>query len=265
MSVITVTWNSQQYIEAQLRSVVRAGRGIAYEHIVVDNHSTDQALPWIRKNFPTVQVIANTTNRGFAAANNQGLAQATGEYILFLNPDSVLSEQAIERLLAAFTLHPSALIVGPRFIDAEGKIVIEAQPRRFPTFSNQVAVLLGPRYAWTRRALADYRMHDADPLREALVDSVRGSCLMARRSFLDKLGFAFDPRYFIWFEDVDVCREAWEAGGEVWYVPTAVAEDAVGRSFARRSTWWKRQRFLRSALVYFWKWRSWSWPKKSAV
>src|SRR3989338_10091965 len=103
LTVITVTWNSAGYIADQIRSVILAAAGITYEHLIVDNDSTDQTVSTIEREFSRLRLIKNTANRGFAAANNQAVAEVRGEFVLFLNPD-MRSEEHTSELQSQFHL-----------------------------------------------------------------------------------------------------------------------------------------------------------------
>lgn len=253
LSIITVTWNSSEHIIAQMHSVEEAAEGLEYEQIIIDNGSYDDTVAKIRETFPTVRLIAHKNNRGFSVANNVGYLASRGEFLLFLNPDTLLLPGTLVEWVKRAKSSSKLVLSGPRLLNPEGKIDREALPRRFPTFGNQLVALTVLARIFPK-VVERYRMNDFDASQEQKVDSVRGSCLLARRTFLDELGFAFDPRYFIWFEDVDVCKEAYKRGYEVWYLPEIMAVDLVGRSFAKRPNSWKRKNFLKSMLKYFWKW-----------
>ncbi len=254
LSVITVCWNSAEYIARQIASVHAAADGLVYEHIIIDNGSMDQTVTEIRARFPSVTLVENGMNLGFAAANNKGFAVSSGRYILFLNPDMTLQPGSLKRWIAWMDEHPRTALSGCMLVDTHGMPITEACPRRFPTPLDQF-LLVTKLHRWFQKPLEHYRMKGFDAECEQEVDSVRGSCMMARRDFLDQLGFAFDPRYFIWFEDVDVCREAISRDWKVFYTPVVRATDFIGRSFAKRGSWWKRWQFLKSMFIYFWKWR----------
>jgi GT2 family glycosyltransferase len=255
ISVITVTWNSKQHIGKQIASVQRAVKNLAVEQIIVDNASTDGTADDVAQNFPGLKLIRNTTNVGFAKANNQALGQASGEYLLFLNPDTELSEGALETLVTYMRSNPKVGIVSPLLTTPSGEVNTEALPRRFPTWRDQVVILLKLHHLFPG-LLATYLFKDINPREEQMVDSVRGSCMLIRRSLTEALGFAFDPRYFIWFEDVDLCREAWVRDWSVVYLPSATAVDLVGQSFAKRTSVWKQRHFSLSMYRYFKKWET---------
>lgn len=276
VSIITVTWNSKNTIRDQVYSVYSACRNITYEEIIVDNGSSDGTIEIVRalahehKSMKTLKhenseisvhmlVVANKENRGFGAANNQGVKQARGRYILFLNPDMRLEEGSMDRLIAWMDAHQGAGIASPKLVHPDGTFNWEASPRRFPRLWEQLALLLKLPHLFPS-LLDRYHMRNMDTEREQEVDSVRGSCMLVRRELIDALGRAFDPRYFIWYEDVDICREAKRLGYSVMYTPSITAIDYVGQSFKQRTTLWKQKQFTKSMLIYFQKWEPrWKW------
>lgn len=256
LSVITVTWNSSELISEQIKSVISGISDFSYEQIIVDNNSSDGTIDLIKKNFPNLILIENTSNLGFAAANNQGFAHSSGEFILFLNPDMRIEERSLDRIIVWMRQHPKVGIASVRLIDETGRLNFEAKPRRFPTLLNQLALILKISHFFPR-VLDSYLMKDFDSEREQEVDSVRGSFMLLRRELLNALGWAFDPRYFFWFEDVDLCREAKRLGYSVMYTPIISSVDYVGQSVKKRDSLWKQKMFTRSMLTYFQKWEPW--------
>lgn len=254
LSVVTVTWNSEEYIVAQLHSVQRACAGIEFEQIVVDNASGDKTVQKITEQCAGVRQIVCNRNFGFGAANNEGLKLATGEFILFLNPDCQLPERGMKELLDFARLHPEIGIIGPRLVLPTGESRLGDGPRRFPTIYNLLIILCKLSKVFPRLLYAYYYAgHDWNVLQT--VDTVRGSCMLVRRELISKLGgHAFDSRYFIWFEDVDLCREAQRLGFRVVHYPAMIVTDYVGRSFVQRSLWWKQWQFINSMVKYIWKW-----------
>lgn len=254
ISIITVTWNSQEHIADQIRSVISASQGLEYEQIIVDNNSADKTVVIIKEKFPSVKIIANSKNVGFAVANNQGYKEARGEFLLFLNPDNKFIEPgSIKKWVEWMRAHPRVGISGCNLVDSKNNFNGLSAPRRFPTIFDQILILLKIPHIFPS-VLNKYLYNNFDPNKEQVVDSVRGGCMLARRDNLDKLGWAFDPRYHIWFEDVDLCREAKRQGYEVMYTPVVAALDMVGQSFKKRNIFWKQFQFTRSMIKYFWKW-----------
>ncbi len=256
LSVITVTWNSASHIAEQIRSVLKAGMNSDYEHIIVDNASSDQTVAIIKSQFPTIRLIENDRNRGFAAANNQAVELATGDVILFLNPDMTVEEKALEELITWSTAHATVGIIGGALYSPQGELSPQALPRRLPRPLDQLAIILKIAHVFPR-LLDMYHYHGRDWSKEQRVDSVRGSFLAVKRDLIQKLGRAFDERYFIWFEEVDLCRAALTYGYEVWYVPTIKAVDWFGQSFRQRPSIWRQRQFTQSMLSYFKKWEPW--------
>lgn len=253
LSVITVTWNSGLHIGDQIRSVAGAGKDLTLEHFVVDNASSDNTVSLIQKEFPNVRLIANEQNLGFAHANNQAVRQAQGEFILFFNPDMKLRPRSLVVWLEWLKQRPDVGLAGCTLTTPDGRIGAHATPRRFPRLTDCL-VLFSKLPHLFPQLLNRYLMRDADWNKEQEVDSVHGSCMLVRRDLLDKLGRAFDERYFVWFEDVDLCREAKRLGYTVMYTPIVSAVDFGGQSFRQRNVLWKQWQFFRSASIYFFKW-----------
>jgi GT2 family glycosyltransferase len=256
LSVITVTWNSEKYIAEQIRSVISACAGISFEQFVVDNGSSDGTVSIVetpRQGGTPVRLIKNNHNAGFAKANNQAAKMAEGDYILFLNPDMRLTEGSLATWLNWMRERPQVGISGCRLITKGGELNIEAMPRRFPTLWDQLMVILKIPHFFPG-VLNNYLYCDKDFNQEQTVDSVRGSCMLVRREIIERLGFAFDPRYYFWFEDVDLCRETKRLGFDAIYTPIVSAVDAVGTSFKKRNVVWKQFQLIRSMIKYFWKW-----------
>ncbi|MFZ2189902.1 MAG: glycosyltransferase family 2 protein [Candidatus Magasanikiibacteriota bacterium] len=260
ISVITVTWNSQDFIEKQIKSVVLGCKDITYEQIVVDNASTDKTTELVEK-YPSVKLIKNLENLGFAGGNNKGSEISQGEFLLFLNADNEIEPGSLDKIVEWMKNHPDVGIASCKLVDQSGQFNEEAKPRRFPKVWEQVLLLLKVPH-FVPMILDEYLMKDFDPEKEQTVDSVRGSFMLMRREVYQKLGWAFDPRYFIWFEDVDTCREVWKLGYKVMYTPIITCVDYVGQSFKKRKSYWKQKNFSKSMLIYFKKWEpmsKWIW------
>ncbi len=281
LSIITVTWNSKDTIERLIDSIPAAvfdpvtGRSLNYEHWVVDNASTDGTAEFITKKYgqetvtgqnmssesfefssetvPRVRLWKNPENEGFGAANNWAFHRAQGDFILFLNPDMKLVPESLFKACEWMWYHPEVGIMAPKLVTETGEVNLNAGPRRFPTVFNQLAIILKIPHFFSK-VLDHYLMKDFDFGKEQEVDSVRGAFMLVRHDFLGKLGTAFDPRYFIWFEDVDLCREAKRLGYKVVYNPAIQAVDFVGQSFKQRTTAWKQKNFTASMVKYFKKW-----------
>lgn len=284
LSIITVTWNSRQTIGRLIDSIPgavfdpKAGRSLNYDHWVVDNASTDDTVAFIKEKYgsetvtgqnmnsdsfdftdeamPRVRVWRNEKNEGFAAANNWAFHRAQGDFILFLNPDMKLELDSLHKLVEWMWYHREVGIVSPKLITENGELNEQAKPRRFPSVWSQLAIILKLPHIFPSLT-NHYLMSDFDASKEQDVDSVRGAFMLVRHDLLTKLGFGFDPRYFFWFEDVDLCREAKRLGYRVVYNPMVSAVDYVGQSVKQQKTLWKQTQFTRSMHTYFKKWGPW--------
>ena len=256
LSVITVTWNSKDRIGEQIRSVKAGCASISCEEIAIDNGSTDGTVDYIKGTFPEVQAIENIENKGFGAANMQGVDIAAGRYLLFLNPDMRVEPSSLDRIVAWMNDHPDTGIASVKLTDADGALNWDAAPRRFPKLWEQLVLIIKLPHIFPAM-LSRYEMRDFDADKEQEVDSVRGSFMLMRRDIVEKLGWAWDPRYFFWYEDVDICREAKRLGYKVMYTPVITCVDYVGQSFKKRTTLWRQKQFTKSMLIYWQKWGPW--------
>lgn len=246
LSVITVTHQSALFIEDQVFSVISGGLKLDMEQIVVDNGSSDGTLE-ILDRLPNVKVIKNRENRGFAAANNQAFAQAQGRYLLFLNPDMKVREGSLDMLVENMNGQPEVGIASCLLVDVLDRPLLTSCPRRLPRLFREILWLLRLDFLckkpWEQEA-ADLEM-------------VKGAFMLVRRELIEKLGFAFDPRYFLLYEDTDLCREAKRLGYKIAHYSDIRCMDFNSRSFAIKTGEWIYRQFTESMLRYFRKWEPW--------
>lgn len=244
LTAIVVSWNAAGELEECLQSLT-ASRGLNLKTVVIDNASTEPSVEMVRQRFPTVELIINDTNRGFAAAVNQGLARAVGDVVL-INPDLKLEPSTLAVLRQTLSRHPRVGVVGPRLIYPDGK----PQPsvKRFPRWIDLFLILTKLPNLFPRLARS-YNGFDIDYDREQTVDQVMGSCFMIRRSCLSDVGL-FDQGFWIWFEEVDFCKRTRDRGWLTLYTPIATAVHVRGASFKRTSAVVK-QRVLRQSIVHY--------------
>jgi GT2 family glycosyltransferase len=255
ISIITVAYKSRENLERLLNSIEKAKGNLKIEHFIIDNASNDGAREFVEKNFPEVKFIQNKENVGFGMAHNQVMNVLKGDFILCLNPDMKLEEGSLPKIYNWLKSNPKTGLVSVKLVDENNKVNLNAGPRIFPTVLDQLAIIFKiPHFLPT--ILNHYLMIGFDYEKEQNVDSVRGSFMFLRREIVDKLGFIFDPRYFIWFEDVDLCREVKKMGFEVTYTPIISAVDYIGQSFKQKTTLWKQKNFTASMVKYFEKWES---------
>lgn len=256
LSVITVTWNSVKLIGEQIESVKSGCRNISFEEFVVDNNSTDGTADLVAQKYSEVKIIRNEKNLGFGTPNNTAAKMSSGEFLLFLNPDMRVEAGSLDKMVEWMRAHSDVGLASCRLVDENGILNADAQPRRFPGILDQLAIILKLPHLFPS-ILNRYMFKDFDADKEQEVDSVRGSFMIMRREVFEKLGWAFDPRYFIWFEDVDTCREVKRLGYKVMHTPIISCIDYIGQSFNQRTTLWKQKNFTKSMLQYFQKWEPW--------
>ena len=231
-SIIIVTYNSSSCIGACLGPLLNISD---VELVVVDNDSKDGTSAKLQKDFPQVTLIALQDNIGFGRACNIGLAASCGSFILFLNPDTIARGGAIRTLIQFFEEHPRVGIIGGRLIDPSGRPLQSMGDT--PSLTDLV---LDKPLAWLakrvgsqgffRRMLGRCSTKFCMPQEAEPVAWVSGAFLCCRRSILDKIG-GFDEKFFLYYEDVDLCLRVTQAGWEVWHVPEAVVEHQSGASF----------------------------------
>ncbi|MBU0546185.1 glycosyltransferase family 2 protein [Patescibacteria group bacterium] len=264
LSIITVNYNDKKIFE-QLVSTREGAIGLEFEQIVSDNASADGSLQEIKTVFPDVKIVENASNIGFGSANNSGLKISKGEFVLFLNPDMKVEPGSLKKIVDWMRIRPDVGIASCKLVDENGLINKDASPRKFPGFWNQTAILLKLPHLFPS-VLNSYLYKNFDFEKEQEVDSVRGAFMLVRRELLAKLGWGFDPRYYIWFEDVDTCRECWRHGFKVVYTPIISCVDFVGQTFKKQPSILKQKWFTESMVKYFKKWEPWyKWMPISAL
>lgn len=225
LSVIIVSWNVRDLLRACLASVQRKRE---IEVIVVDNASADGSVGMVEAEFPWVRLVANADNRGFTAANNQGLTLSRGRYVLFLNPDTEVVGDALATMITYMDAHPEVGALGPQLRYADGSL--QPSRRRFPTFITALFESTPLAWHWPDNTWArHYRIADRPDDEIQQVDWVVGAALLVRRQALDQVG-GFDEGYFMYSEELDLCRRIKAAGWQIVYLPTAQIVHHEGKS-----------------------------------
>jgi N-acetylglucosaminyl-diphospho-decaprenol L-rhamnosyltransferase len=225
VSIILVSWKTRDLLLACIDSLAAAAIGLHYDVWVVDNGSQDGSLQAVRDRFPAVQVIANTANVGFAAANNQAMHASSGRYALLLNSDTVARPDAIQRLVRFADATPRAGVVGAQLIDPDGSF--QASFADFPSFGSELLSATG---LGSRLIFRNYPSYGPQKsLQISRVDYVPGACMLARRTAFERVGL-MDEGYFMYSEETDWCMRMCQAGWETWYLPTAVIVHYGGQS-----------------------------------
>lgn len=239
LSIVVVNWNTVLLLADCLRSILDGTRNLEYEIIVIDNASADGSAEMIAREFPQVRLIRNSANVGFARANNQGIRASRGRYVLLLNSDTVVPPGALNALVQFMDDHPDAGACGPRLARADGCA------QRF-AFGGDPSI--GYLLARGGMHLVFHKpLHDWETRVTHQVDWVSGAALMARRDALEQVG-GFDEKFFMYFEDNDLCLRLHRAGWRVFYDPGVTITHLGGASLKQNAS---RTRYYDASLRYF--------------
>ncbi|MEY4762714.1 MAG: hypothetical protein RLZZ200_2570 [Pseudomonadota bacterium] len=228
VSVVIVSFNTREILRQCLQRLYEETGAVTFETIVVDNASRDASADMVAQDFPQVRLIRSDTNLGFAAANNLAFREVTGEYVLLLNPDAMLERGSLQSSLLHMSESPKLGMGGGCLLGREG----EKQPsaRMFPSLLNEFLVLSGlaAKFPDSRFFGRFDRTWDrgTQPVK---VDWVPGAYAFIRRRALEEVGY-FDERFFLYYEEVDLCRRFRDAGWEIWYWPDVVVRHTGGES-----------------------------------
>lgn len=273
LSIIIVSYNTRDILRQCLQSVMRevaklpatlslindARRHTTKEHvqvIVVDNASRDDSAAMVEQEFPSVTLFASSCNLGFASANNLGFASAQGRYLALLNPDAMLLEGSLGKALALMQKHPEVGLAGGLLQDPGGSW--QPSGRQFPSLLNESLVLTGLAARFPHsRLFGRFDRTWANQANAAKVDWVPGAFTIMSREALNKVGH-FDERFFLYYEEVDLCQRMHKNGFEVWYWPEIVVTHLGGASAktvqhtdfssgGSQLSLWR----MRSALLYY--------------
>ncbi|MFN2292119.1 MAG: glycosyltransferase family 2 protein [Anaerolineae bacterium] len=239
LTAIVVSWNVYDLLRHCLDSLVASAeaatsdqaQGLDLEIIVVDNNSGDGSPEMVRSEFPRVRLIANDENRGFTAANNQGLAASRGRFLLLINPDTQVMGDALASMVRTMEANPQIGVLGPQLLYPDGS----RQPsrRRFPTFATALVESTVVQEWWRdNRFLRHYYMDDvpvasSDQVQQ--VDWLVGACLLVRREAYEQVG-GLDEGFFMYSEELDWCRRIKQAGWQIVYFPGATVIHHEGKS-----------------------------------
>lgn len=249
ISVIVVSWNTRELLQRCLQSIRETIPPLSYEVIVVDNDSSDGSADMVAEQFPEAILIRSDCNLGFSAGNNLGLSRASGRYVLLLNPDAELFSDSVASLIRFAESHPRAGVVGPSIVNPDGSV--QKNGRRFPFFMREVLGITRAYklvWPWFDRRW-EYGRDDFS--QSCQVDEVCGACMLIRRSAFNEVGL-MDERFFMYYEEVDLCRRMRDRGWEVWYC----AEAQIKHHWAQgaQQVGLKGSRiFYRSQFLYFLK------------
>jgi N-acetylglucosaminyl-diphospho-decaprenol L-rhamnosyltransferase len=244
LAVVVVNHNAGTFLPGCLSSIYAAAGDVAPDVVLVDNASTDGSTEAASKAHPELRVLSNLTNRGFAAAANQGVAATTAPFVFLLNPDAEVTEGSLVSLVKIAADRPRAAVLGPLVRNTDGSI--QASARKVPSLLESLGhAFLGP-FAPNNRFSRAYTMAEWDRSSEREVEWVSGCAMLVRREAFHAVG-GFDEGYFMYVEDVDICTRLRQAGWTVLFSPELEVVHETGVSARKRS---RRLNFEHSRSIY---------------
>jgi GT2 family glycosyltransferase len=234
LSVVIVNYNVKFFLEQCLHSVNEAIKGLEAEVFVVDNNSVDGSVEMVAEKFPTVKLIANSDNPGFSKANNQAIRQSAGEYVLLLNPDTVVEQDTFQKSVAFMDAHPDAGGLGIKMVDGKGRFLPESK-RGLPTPAVAFYKIFGLSALFPKsKIFGRYHLGYLDREQTHVVDVLAGAYMMLRRETLEKTGL-LDEDFFMYGEDIDLSYRITKAGYKNYYYPGARIIHYKGESTKKSS------------------------------
>lgn len=248
LSVIIVSYNVRHYLWQCLDSVRRASKGIEVEVWVVDNASSDDSINYVRPSFPDYHYIQNTENVGFARANNQAIRQSTGDYVLLLNPDTIIAEDTLRGAIRFMEQHPRAGAIGIHMLNSNGSYAKESR-RGLPTPATAFYKVTGLCKLFpTHPRFGHYYMGHLPENADGETEVISGAFMMLRRKTLDEIGL-LDEDYFMYGEDIDLSYRVATGGWECYYTPLQMLH-YKGES-TQKSSFRYVHSFYNAMLIFF--------------
>ncbi len=216
ISIIINNYKTKGLLRQCLKGIEKYPPSVKYEVIVVDNNSGDGSVELVRDDFPEIKLIASDENLGHHRGNNLGIKKSSGKYILILNTDIALLDNAIDQMYQFMEDHPETALVGPKLKNPDGSVQMSCM--RFPTPMVPIyrRTLLG-KMPKAKRELNNYLMTDFDHNRNKEVDWILGACILVRQSAIDRVGL-LDEDLFMYFGDIAWCYKFWQSGYKVFYL-----------------------------------------------
>jgi GT2 family glycosyltransferase len=250
LSIVIICWNDLAVIKDCLRSIVQETQSTEYEIIVSDNGSVDDSVRFIREHYPQVQVVENGANLGFAKGNNAGIRLAKGEYVLILNPDTIIQNRALDRWIVFADEHPEAGGFGCRVLNPDGSYQEPARP--IPNVWTSLVAALYLRPLGRISSVFDSDLYAGwHGTTQRIVGYQSGCCVLFRSSVLSKLD-GFDARFFYHYEETDLCYRCAKLGFPILFFPGAEIIHLGGQSVGRFPIRFELEKF-RNKYRFFYK------------
>ncbi len=242
LTVVIVNWNTREFLSRCLAALSRDADTVPMSIVVVDNASIDGSVEMLRRDYPHVTVVANTENVGFVRANNQALALAVGEWILYLNPDTELQAGALNGMLAYGRSHPDAGAIGPQLLNSDG--TLQNSAFRFPNLGRLFLEYI------VSSALASRLERPTSASMDVVeVDVIRGACLLVRLPLVRDIG-GMNERLFMYAEETDLCHKVAARGYTRMLLPDCRVIHHERQSVRQQREWLMRYHYIRSTIVF---------------
>lgn len=234
LSIIIINYNVKEFLQNLIHSLQKALSKITHEIIVVDNASDDGSVEFIREKFPQINLIVNKTNVGFSKANNEALKVSKGKFILLINPDTIVSEDTITKMIDFINQYPEVGLAGCKILNPDGSLQLACR-RSFPGPWTSFCKVTGLSTLFPKSKLfAKYNLTYLDENSTYEVDAISGSFMMMKREAYEKVG-GFDEQFFMYGEDLDLCYRIQKNGYKVFYYPGTQIIHYKGESTKRSS------------------------------
>lgn len=250
LSIIIVNWNVKDLLAKNLHSIFKLTEGLEFEVIVVDNASKDGSVAMVAAEFPKVNLIASNENLGFAKGNNLALEQAIGKYVLFMNPDMELEENSFKILFDWLETNPKIDVATCQLVYPGGSR--QNNIKNNPGLCDQILILLKLHHLIQPKCLKRYLAKDFDYTKEQEVKQIMGAFILVKNEVIRNLS-GWDEDYFLWWEDLDLCKRAQAKGYQIWYTPQTKVIHYEAKSFEQEVSLVKQKRFNKGMALYFLK------------
>ena len=247
LSIVIVNWNTKDILKQTINSVVAETTLFPYEIIVVDNNSSDGSVEMIKKEFPTVILIENKINEGFAKGNNIGLKIAQGEYLILLNSDTIVLDHAIEKLVKFLDEKSEVMLIGPKLLNKDGSFQTACR-RNLPNIKNSFLYLFSIKNLI--KSDKNYKSNNNENI-SGYCEAISGAAMMFRREVYEKIE-GLDEQFFMYAEDLDYCKQVFDQGWKTYYLSDAHITHLGGESSKQRSS---------KSLYFFYK-TMWQYYRK---
>ncbi len=248
ISIIIVSWNVKPLLQKCLKSIFDYTTGIDFEVIVIDNASKDDSAQMVASEFPQVDLIASNQNLGFAKANNLGLEHASGNYILFMNPDMEFIENSLRAMHDVMANDDQIGLATCQLDYPDG--TRQNNIKNNPGLCDQILILLKLHHIFKTKKLNKYLAKDFNYFKEQEVKQIMGAFVIAENDLIEEVG-GWDTDYFIWWEDLDLCKKVQELGRKIIYTPSTKVIHYESKSFVQQKSLVKQKRFNKGMRTYF--------------